>query len=396
MGEERISAAILALATNPWRGPWMNRQQLLSRLGQHYAVLYSTGPFSTYDIGKTAWTQASWVGGYERSDNIVLDQPPASLLRVKNRAWTDRLVLPVVAARWRRRLRRERPGPRIAYVFHPKLWTYAAAFKPDVVVYHAYDVFRLQVGWNDEAARDERGLINRADIVIGSSTAICEELRQQGATTPVLVTNAADFAAYSSGLNDPEPSDLSTIAHPRLGYIGKISRKVDLGLIGLLAEAHPAWQFVFVGDPDSPDAESRAGVARLRQRSNVHFLGFKHHTQLPAYAARMDVNLICHRLGQGLWTEGTFPLKLYEYLAAGLPVISSDIPSVRAHSDVVTIASTTAEWEQHLTTAIEAPPSPTGIAARQAVAAANTWEDRVHAIDTLMQDVLRAQARSVG
>lgn len=374
---------IIALAVNRWEGAWMNRQQILSRLGRNYPVLYSNGAWSTWDVRDPQWRQASWVGGFERRDSILLDRAPALLLRVRDRKWMDERVLRVVAGRWRRRMRREGNGPLVAYVFHPRMWPYARALRPDILLYHAYDLFKLQVGWSDTVACYEHELVRRADLVLGSSQVICDELRALG-SSPVLLANGADFDAFAVEPHSPEPADLVRIPEPRIGYIGKLSRKVDLRLIASLAFRHPQWQFVFVGSCDNLDAESAEEVASLRRLPNVHLLGYKEHTQLPDYASRMAVNLICHRVDETLWTRGTFPLKLFEYLAAGRPVVSADIPSVRPYVDVVTIAKTAADWEHELTAILEHGAGAGSRESRQAVARRNTWDHRVAHLDELL------------
>ena len=381
---------VVALAMNRWEGAWMNRQQILSRLGRRYPVLYSTGAWSTWDFDDPEWRRAPWTGAFDRVDSVLVDRAPALLLRVRNRAGLERIAVAAAADRWRRRLSRFGRGPLIGYVFHPRMWPYARALRPDVLVYHAYDIFRLQAGWSETTAAHERELVAHAHQVIATSDVIAEELRRVGAAGPVVVPNGADYDAYAIDPSGPEPADLASIARPRVGYIGKLSRKVDLPLVARLATAHPQWQFVFVGSNDKLDAESAAGVALTRPLPNVHFLGFKPHTELPQYACRMDVNVICHRTDDNLWTKGTFPLKLFEYLAAGPPVVSSDIPSVRPYGDVVAIASSAEAWDSAICAMLQGGPDAGNKAARRAVARRNTWDHRVEQIEGLLTPLVSA------
>lgn len=378
----------MALANNPWVGPWMNRQQIMSRLGRRYPVLYSDGAWSTWDVRKSEWPRARWRGAYEARDGVLVDHAPAFLLRTTQSAWVDRRVLQLTARRWRRRLDREAQGPLVAYVFHPRMWPYARALKPDLLVFHAYDLFDRQSGWNSELDGFQEALLQHASLILGSSAVICEALVRPGAATPILLPNGADYDAYAAGTTGAEPEDLAAIPRPRIGYIGKLSRKVDLPLVATLAARHPRWQFVFVGPTSTPDPETAAAFRRAQECRNVHFLGFKEHTALPQYAARMDANLISHRMDDELWTMGTFPLKLFEYLAAGPPVVTADIPSVRPYSHVVTIARTEAEWDAALTAIVDRGDVRETLAARQAVARENTWDHRVAQLDALLAERL--------
>ena len=101
----------------------------------------------------------------------------------------------------------------------------------------------------------------------------------------------------------------------------------------------------------------------------------------------MDANIICHRLDDALWTKGTFPLKLFEYLAAGAPVVSSDIPSVRPYEAVVAIARTAEDWERELASVVDAGGGRGTRQCRRAVASENTWDQRVAHIDRLLRGV---------
>jgi glycosyltransferase involved in cell wall biosynthesis len=378
---------IIALALNAWAGPWMNRQQILSRLARIHPVLYSDGAWSTGDFDNPQWRRASWLGGFERRDGVLLDEAAGLLVRTRNHAWLDDRVLELVAARWRRRMRREGDGLLVAYVFHPQMWPYARALRADALVYHAYDLFRYQAGWSGKVAAFEQDLVRRAHVAIGSSQAICDELRERGARSPVFIPNGVDYGSYAIEPEGEGPADLAQIPRPRLGYIGKLSRKVDLRLVNWLSERHPEWQFVFVGESERLDTESAEGAAALAGRQNVHFLGFKDHRTLPGYAIRMDANIICHRLDDALWTKGTFPLKLFEYLAAGPPVVAADIPSVRPYESVVAIAQTDHDWERELTTIVESGRGRGTRESRRAVASQNTWDERVARLEQLLQGV---------
>ena len=136
-GASGVQLRIIALAINPWAGPWMNRQQVLSRLGRLYPVLYSDGAWSTGDFANQLWRDAGWLGAFESRDSVVIDHAAAALVRTRKYAWLDDRVLQLVAARWRRRMRAAGRGPLVAYVFHPRMWPYARALRADVVVYHA-------------------------------------------------------------------------------------------------------------------------------------------------------------------------------------------------------------------------------------------------------------------
>jgi glycosyltransferase involved in cell wall biosynthesis len=266
-------------------------------------------------------------------------------------------------------------GPLVGWSFHPRFWPLIECVAPDSIVYHAYDLFHKQRGWTPQFAGYEGHFIRHARLVVASSEPIAEYLRERGARSVLVVENGVDYDAFAAGASAPQPADIQVVPHPRIGYVGALNRKVDSPLLVELASRRPEWHFVLIGACGSFDRETSSAVERLRCMRNVHFLGFKHHRDLPAYVSAMDVNLLAYRLGPQLWTEGIYPLKLHEYLASGRPVVGADLSTLRKFSDVVAIAHTAATWEEAVDAAL-IDRSPDASERRRAVARANTWEKR--------------------
>jgi hypothetical protein len=107
----------------------------------------------------------------------------------------------------------------------------------------------------------------------------------------------------------------------------------------------------------------------------------------------MDVNVMCYRVDDRVWTEGIYPLKLHEYLAAGRPVVSADLPSVRPFGRVVQIASGVAEWQAALASALEGGGAGS-IEERQALARANTWDRRVCELERWLIEMVHSNSAS--
>src|SRR4029453_7545998 len=107
----------------------------------------------------------------------------------------------------------------------------------------------------------------------------------------VCVPNGVDYEAFATPHN--EPGDLARIPHPRIGYVGRIKRQLDLGLLRNLAKRHPSWSFVLVG-PVENLGENENSMRELRELSNIHLLGPKPVQQLPAYTQHLDVCMLCY------------------------------------------------------------------------------------------------------
>jgi glycosyltransferase involved in cell wall biosynthesis len=370
---------LMVLAPNPWLGQWVNRQQLFSRIGKRHPVLYSTGGWFSWDRGTPEWQSATWTGGIQSVDNVMLDEPAKMLTRVQRIAVLDELTMSLQCRRWHRLLNVGLPAPLIGYVFHPMFYPYVKHLKADKLVYHVYDMYDHMPGWSDTLDRQERDMIQAADLVVAASEAMAEGLRSKGAREVRVLPNGADVDAFIAAANNPttEPSDMKDIPHPRLGWIGSLHPEVDYAMIAELASREPTWHFVLVGDP-SPKSNPRAHADRVlcQSRPNVHFLGGRPIQSIPSYVGHMDVNLMCYRIADDMWIKAGYPLKLHEYLAAGHPVVSADIPSVRPFDAVVRIADDVDDWHDAVRKALGGRGQGT-IDSRRAVAAQNSWDGRV-------------------
>ena len=313
-----------------------------------------------------------------RPGDVLVDEPPVWLRRARRLGSWDRLVMKHTAARWRRLAGPENAGPLIAYVFHPKFWPYLEYLDADHVVYHAYDLFERNSGWSGKLDSFQRRLIERADLIVASSDAIAQALEGKYGRSVTVIGNGADYEAFvhAADAGAPEPPDLAAIPRPRIGYVGALSRKIDFELIAMLAQRKRRWQFVLMGEVRSLDARSRSSFAEAERQPNVHVLSSKPHEMVPHYTGSMDVNVMCYRLADDLWVEAIYPLKLHEYLAAGRPVVSADVPSVRPFAHVVAIAHDAEQWENAIETALSSG-EPGSTASRRAIAAANSWTARV-------------------
>src|SRR5262249_55425523 len=134
-----------------------------------------------------------------------------------------------------------------------------------------------------------------------------------------LITHGVDVAHFRQACDPdtPIPADISALAKPIVGFFGLIEDWVDLRLIRFLAQTRPAWSFVLVG-------KAVADTAALQGLPNVHLLGRKDYRELPGYCKAFDAALLPFVINE--LTLAANPLKLREYLAAGLPVIASAIP----------------------------------------------------------------------
>ncbi|MFP5372634.1 MAG: glycosyltransferase [Actinomycetes bacterium] len=217
------------------------------------------------------------------------------------------------------------------------------------------------------AAAEERQL-RRSDVVVAISPVLAERWRSMGYDVS-LVPNGCDAAAFAApGLAVPP---VAVLDPPVAGFVGHLNARIDLGY--LEAVAGRGLSLLVVG-PRVPGFQS-ARLEALLARPNVHWVGAKPFADLPGYVAALDVGLVPYADTE--FNRASFPLKTLEYLAAGKPVVATDLPSLRwvdsPHIALCTGYDDFAETAQRLATT---PAAPADVAARRAVAAHHSWDDR--------------------
>lgn len=287
-----------------------------------------------------------------------------------------------------RRLGLDRP---IVWFYHPE-WLDLVDAIPSarLRLYHVVDEYtsyqRLTEADRRRIAERERRLIERMDAVFVVSPAL-RQAKQALHHHTYLVPNGVNYPAFAAALEDPSlPPDLSAIPRPRIGYSGLISDKLELETLRALAQAHPDWSLVFLGAANV--ISQRAVWEALLRESNVHYLGQAAWERVPHYLKGLDVGLMPYT--QDRHSETISPLKMYDYLAAGLPIAAIDIPAVREMAAQVQIARDADELEQAVRQAL-ADQSPERRRARQAEAARNSWEARAEELSGIIQQLLETE-----
>jgi glycosyltransferase involved in cell wall biosynthesis len=365
----------------------MNRQQLLSRLAtQGHYIVYSTGQWSIWDRSKSAWKDAANVGRYKLEDGVWNVSSPKWLMRFPSLPIADKLSLFLWTQLIKIKFNISRSDKLILHIFHPEFFPYIKFFKKAKIVYHAYDLFEMAQNCSPEMEKQENSLVMQADLCIATSEAIAKRLEERTGREFRVLPNGADCAVFQNALEQKIlPTDLEKIPHPRIGYVGRINKKIDLELISKLATNRPEWNFVLVGPVSSLDDVTEQAMVRCRQLANVFELGEKRHTQLPAYVAGLDVALMPYRTGVGFWTAAGYPLKLHEYLAADKPIVSSPLSSVLPFSEVVDLVETLEEWELAIDAALEH--GGKGQGRRVAVARENDWSIRADILNSWLVEM---------
>jgi len=235
----------------------------------------------------------------------------------------------------------------INWIFNPAAAVLAGAFGEKTLIYQCVDEYSAFSGANSQAILDLEGrLLKKADLVVVSADKLFDAKSRYNPRT-VVVRHGVDFLHFRKAL-DPAtvvPSEIATLPKPVIGFFGLIADWVDVELMAETAKRYPTGSLVVIG-------KATTDTTILKSLSNVHLLGRKPYEQLPAYCKGFDVALNPFRIND--LTLNANPLKVREYLAAGLQVVSTNIPEVSVLG-TCRIADTHEEFLRQVDDALKSP-----------------------------------------
>jgi glycosyltransferase involved in cell wall biosynthesis len=338
------SRDVILLSTADWDNPyWTNKQHVAVELGRRgFKVLYvevGGGRRPTVSGRDFRRIVARVRNGIRRprrvQPNIWVWSPfliPLHSFRLV-RAF-NRFALRLGVAVWASVLRL---NPKVLWTYSPLTTELCNISKFALTVYHAVDDMKEQPGMPRAAMMAaEAELCRSVDVIFTTAPNLFEMHRTSNPHT-YYFNNVADFGHFNRALSAETviPADLSAIAGPRIGFIGAVSGyKLDLDLIRSAATMRPDWSFVLIGEVGEGDPWT--DVSALREIRNIHLLGGRAYSELPAYLKGIDVAILPNRENE--YTKSMFPMKFFEYLAAGRPVVSTRLPALADYSDVATFA----------------------------------------------------------
>lgn len=218
-------------------------------------------------------------------------------------------------------------------------------------VYYSVDRISQSVYISKHGPRLEQEISKQVDFCLATSSALMADL-SSGTEKPVfLLPNAADVSLFQQALHQkfPPPKELSEISSPIVLYVGAIGLRIDFELLDQVSSTHLEKHFVFIGPKGS------GYHPLLEQKSNVSFLGPIAQEKLPPYFQHAALAIIPFRINS--LTAAIYPLKIHEYLAAGLSVVSTPFSAdIKAFQDQIYLASSAEEFGNSIEKAIKQAP----------------------------------------
>ncbi|MBD3237736.1 MAG: glycosyltransferase [Candidatus Eisenbacteria bacterium] len=381
---------------------WVNAQHLMWRLAERHRVLYvnSLGlrppRAARGDLRKIGRRLAAlWRGVLRRphADRDLHLLTPWNLPSGRG-ALREALGARLLSAQLRGALQRLGFRTPLVWSFLPSAAPVIARLAPAALVYHCVDAYEVNPGVDADWVRaQERRLLRRADCVIASSAPLQARLAARHPDVR-LMPNVADLDLYPPpGQPPPEPPELRPIGRPRIGYLGNLAAyKCDLPLLARAARARADLSWIFIGALGRGEAPPDLGA--LRTAARVHLLGERPREALPGLLHHLDVGLI--PFARNETTRHSFPMKFFEYLACGLPIVCPPLDSLRAHARPPHAYPYATEAE--FLPAIEAAlghRDPAAARARRTLAEQHSWTRRMQEIEGLLGE-LRARVPLLG
>lgn len=371
---------IICFSTTDWHETWGSRQQLMQRLARgSHPVLFVERQVSIEhlirDPALRARKRNAWRSPRLRQqiDNLWLWQPPilpAGRYYSTFMNWVGQIGLARQVHKLQEMLSFSTP---ILWLYPPQSAPLLGKFNEGLSIYHCIENFSgNQIGIKRQVIQaEERHLLGSVDLVFTHSEGLLH--RYEGLTRRKikLVPSAADVS-YIQSISTVDPA-VYRIPYPRLGVMGTLDARLDVELLRNVVASQPGWHLVLIGQwrPE------RINLCRLLEYPNVHYLGHQPFEKLPSLLNGLDILLIPYILNE--MTRFISPIKLYEYLAVGKPIISTNMPEVSAFKGLVRIAENAQEFINHIQQALTSDTQAEQIARRN-LARQHSWDNRLEII----------------
>jgi UDP-galactopyranose mutase len=368
-----MPCTIIVFSPLRWNCTQQRPHRLLSRLAQHYQILYVEEPLQHDNHIKK-----SFLHTFTPLPNVLVCQPymPAGMPALHNDS-----------SRQLRKLVRQLVNghdEHIAWFYTPKALPQLRELKPRLVVYDCMEEATACRQGSARLAQHERAALAAADLVFVDGPGPYRFMRDYHPNVhcfPNYVSKDQFVLALDRANSHPEHRH---IPGPRLGFYGVIDARFDCELIAKVADAHSMWQIVLVGPVIGIDPAS------LPQRPNIHYLGPQPYVTFPQFLAGWDVCLLPFALNESARNIG--PTALFEYMAAELPIVSTP-PSgaTDVYGDVVTCASDARTFIAACEAALLASPEEhqKRIEKMRRVLASTSWDATAEQIRQLMDSTAR-------
>ncbi|AUD02700.1 glycosyltransferase family 1 protein [Spirosoma pollinicola] len=317
-----------------WNFVYQRPQHLLTRAAKNYKVWFIEEPI---------WSDRLYMSSCQQGERLTVLVPhlphgtqPDEVIRLQ-RQLLDEFIA------------KERINSFVAWYYTPMALLFSDHLQPKLTVYDCMDELSAFWGAPPQLLNQEKRLIQKAGVLFTGGYSLYEA-KQNRHPNVFAFPSSIDFSHFALARKpQPDPVDQRMLSNPRIGFSGVIDERFDYKLLGELAQRRPEWQFILLGPIVKIDR------ALLPNSPNVHYLGMKNYKDLPVYFSNWDVAILPFALNES--TRFISPTKTPEYLAAGLPVVSTpirDVIRMYGAKDYVQIADSAQTFEVAIDQALAA------------------------------------------
>lgn len=352
-----------------WNFVYQRPQHLLSRASQTYKVWFIEEPI----FGDRHWVETRAVS---ETITVVVPHlkhgiPHQEIVHQQREAVNDLLSQQGIQEF-------------IAWYYTPMALRFSDHLSPHLTVYDCMDELSAFLGAPPSLLEQEKNLLDKANLVFTGGLSLYKAKQNRHANV-FAFPSSIDYNHFEPARHAlPVPDDMQPIpSGPRIGFCGVIDERMNIDLLASLARQRPDWQFILLG----PVVKINPNT--LPKLPNIHYLGMKTYTELPAYFSQWDVAIMPFAINEA--TRYISPTKTPEYLAAGLPVVSTsinDVISTYGGWAPVLIADSASEFEQEIEKALNQPNFSDNWVAVDEYLLANSWDKTWEAMSRLMQSQL--------
>lgn len=382
-GRVGVKNKIVCLSTTNFYPLPTRKQNVMTRL-RHAEILYFDPPVSYIAPlkDKRCFSRlfARWAKSEEPQGNLTVYHLPPVLPFFNKYRWVNRWNQKRQAKFIKQKMRKHGFGEdTVLWCYSPSACDVVSQIPHKKLVYDCVDRHSAYKGHITASVVDdmERDLAGGADMVFSTAIGLHETLRGYNPNAE-MIPNGAAYEVFSRVQFEkgslPCPDALKNLPHPVFGFVGMLQECIDYALIESLANARPDATIFFIG-------RTLPGVNldHLKKYSNIVFNGLVPQPELPAFIAQFDVCLNVFRAGA--LSKDVSPLKFYEYLATGKPIVSTREPlQVSDFADVTYIVDNETEFLEKCAEAA-AENDPEKVQKRLAYGKACSWSERVRQME---------------
>lgn len=330
---------IICVSSANWYPFPTRKHQIMSRL-KDAEVLYFDPPVTLIAPlkDKDAWGRlTAWLKKPQKpQENITVYAVPPVLPFYNKQRWINRINQWMLGRFMNGKIKKHGFTAALLWCYMPQSADLAGQIAKIGLVYDCVDRHSAYPGMinPDVVDKMEKDLAHVADAVFSTALGLHERLSAYHESA-VLIPNGANFTLFHKAAAPyaPEPPELADIDGPIIGFVGMLQECIDYDLIETILRERPAYTVVFIGKP-----LPGVNIERLQAYPNARFLGLKPQEELPWYMAQFDVCL--NTFVKGDLSKDVSPLKFYEYLATGKPIVTTPQPlQVMDYKDVIYVAA---------------------------------------------------------